>query len=100
MLQQLLACRDLQDLTAVGMQLADNTGIAQLQHDILDARLVFDSTCYWSKDQLNIFSDSELIAKTVNEPMEQRTLHMLQILLHCCPATRVNVTRLLRRTTG
>lgn len=100
MLQELLDCKGLDDLTAVGFKLASRDGINLLQRDILEARLIFDSGAYWSKDQLNIFSDVELIAKTLKEPMADRTLHMLQILMNCCPAAVLNISRLLKRTTS
>lgn len=104
MLDRLLACKNLTDLTIIGLDILSNSGYAELESDILGKQLMFAKEEMLGIDVLQRASRSEsalrsLLSTVATEEESTRVLHMLQILKQCCPAVSMVVTRLLRKTT-
>lgn len=99
MLEKLLACRDIDDMTSVGMELITSAAVYKLQSDVQTAGLVFSSDAYWADDKLTLFTPLELIDEASKDNQCEKVLHMLQILQKCCPAVAPAISKLLSRTT-
>lgn len=99
MLETLLGCSTLDDISNVGAQLLSDSELRKLQNDIRKERLVFARDSYWEDDRLSMYSAPELIAMTRGESLSDKVLHMLQVLQRYCPAVSQTIGKLLQRTT-
>ena len=99
MLDKLLSCKSMTDITDIGKELLDEDKLYSLQTEIVDRNLVFDPESYWSNSWISMHDIVYLIKEARQEDITVRTLHTLQILKYYCPAVSDSITKLLKKIT-
>lgn len=105
MLEQLNAVTTLSEVTELGYDLLQGEGFFNLQKQLRNAGIFFDSADYWTKEVIDRkvhtlgTLPAILDAVRAEEREDLRILHTLQVVGVYCPAASATIQRLLKKCT-
>lgn len=102
MIKELLGISDFKGLMDFGVSLLKSGKTLELQASLKESGIVFSQDDFWSKDKLNrsvvnAKKIEKVLRQTEDEELVLCTLHRLQLLSACCPATEDAVKDILSR---